>query len=165
MKILVLSDSHASLRFMRACVAAVKPQAVVHLGDHFDDGQVIVQENPHIPVHQVPGNCDRYRMLQNQPEVLCYDVAGARLMMTHGHRHNVKMTLSLLLADARRSRAAAVLYGHTHIPDVHREEDGLWVINPGACGYGGGSAAVLRIENGTIETCELIGEKELEEML
>ena len=51
MKILVLSDSHASLSFMRRCVDAVKPDAVVHLGDHFDDGQALQEEYGNIPFY------------------------------------------------------------------------------------------------------------------
>ena len=61
MKILVLSDSHSALRFMREAVRAVKPDAIVHLGDYYDDARVLAEENPHIPVHMVPGNCDRLR--------------------------------------------------------------------------------------------------------
>ena len=71
MRILVLSDSHAGLAFMRLCVAKVRPDAIVHLGDFYEDGQVLAAENPHIPVHQVPGNCDRYRNYTGQAEILC----------------------------------------------------------------------------------------------
>lgn len=44
MKILVLSDSHSALQFMRQCVESVKPDAIIHLGDFFDDGVVIHEE-------------------------------------------------------------------------------------------------------------------------
>ncbi len=161
MRILVLSDSHAGLMFMRRCVAKVKPDAIVHLGDFYEDGQVLVSENPHIPVHQVPGNCDRYRNYTGQAEILCYEVGGVRLFMTHGHLHNVKMSTGALLADARRNGAAAALYGHTHCPDC-RQEDGLWVLNPGACGSFGGSAGILETEQGEIVACYLISAKDLE---
>lgn len=59
MKILVLSDSHSSVRFMRRCVDKIKPNAIVHLGDYYDDAEVLAEEYPHIPLFQVPGNCDR----------------------------------------------------------------------------------------------------------
>ena len=62
MKILVMSDSHAALRFMKMAVEAVKPNAVVHLGDYYDDGEAVAQLYPHIAFHLVGGNCDRYRM-------------------------------------------------------------------------------------------------------
>ena len=61
MKILVLSDSHSGLSFMRRCIDRVKPDALIHLGDYYDDGQTMEEEYPHIRMYQVPGNCDRYR--------------------------------------------------------------------------------------------------------
>ena len=48
MTILVLSDSHSTLRFMRQCVQAVKPNALIHLGDYFDDGVTLAEEFPEI---------------------------------------------------------------------------------------------------------------------
>ncbi|MBQ9837919.1 MAG: YfcE family phosphodiesterase [Oscillospiraceae bacterium] len=164
MKILVLSDSHSGLSFMRRCVSAVKPDTVIHLGDYFDDGCVIARENPRLIVHQVPGNCDLYRCTGNQPQVLCYEIGGVRLFMTHGHRHNVKMTLTGLVADARSRGAAAALYGHTHVADCHREEDGLWVINPGSCGSSGGSCAVLEVNNEKISACHILRQADLEDL-
>ena len=165
MKILVLSDSHAGLSFMRRCVEKTKPDAIVHLGDFYEDGQVIAQENPHIPVHAVPGNCDRYRMLRLAPEILCYDICGVRLFMTHGHKHNAKLTTSLLIADGARNQAAAVLYGHTHSADCRLLPDGMWVLNPGACGSFGGSAGVIEAEQGKIKTCYLINSTNWEEKI
>lgn len=97
MKILVLSDSHSLLRIMRSAVQAVKPDAIIHLGDYFDDGEVIREENMHIPFHSVPGNCDKYRMYQPRAEILSYAVCGVRLYMTHGHNHHVKSGLYGLL--------------------------------------------------------------------
>ena len=41
MTILVLSDSHSTLRFMRLCVEKIQPDALIHLGDYFDDGIVL----------------------------------------------------------------------------------------------------------------------------
>ena len=46
MKILVLSDSHSALSFMRRCIDSVKPDAVIHLGDHFDDAEEMREEYP-----------------------------------------------------------------------------------------------------------------------
>lgn len=165
MKILVFSDSHSALNFMRRCIQAVKPQVLIHLGDHFDDGAAMAEENPHIPIHQVPGNCDRYRMMQPQPEVLCYPVGGVKLYMTHGHKHYVKSGLYRLLLSARAEGTAAVLYGHTHEAYCHREEDGLWVLNPGSCGYGGGTAGLIEVENGIITACRILSQADLEEFL
>lgn len=161
MKILVLSDSHAALSFMRLCIEKIKPDAVVHLGDFYNDGEAMAEEYSHIPFHQVPGNCDYYRTVPAQPEILCYDVCGVRLYMTHGHRHGVKAGLWRLLPDARKAQAQAALYGHTHVADCHREGDGLWVLNPGSCGYHGGSAGIIETEGNQIQACYLVYSRDL----
>lgn len=162
MKILVLSDSHSGMSFMRECVDAVKPDAIVHLGDYYDDAQTLSEDYPHITMYQVPGNCDRYRCPPFAQEILILPVCGVLLYMTHGHRHQVKMTTSLLLRDARASKAAAALYGHTHIPDCHQEGDGLWVLNPGSCGSWGGTAGLIETNQGQIVSCRILGLTDLE---
>ena len=161
MTILVLSDSHSTLRFMRQCVDAIRPDIMIHLGDYFDDGVVLKEEYPQIPLLQVPGNCDRYRCPPGQPEILVDSIGGVRVYMTHGHRHQVKLSAGILLKDARAARVDAVLYGHTHAADCHREEDGLWVLNPGSSGYYGGSAGIIATRDGIIETCRILREADL----
>ena len=150
---------------MRRGIRAVKPDAMIHLGDYFDDGEIIAQENPLIRMHQVPGNCDRYRMVRYEPEVRCYPVQGVMIYMTHGHVQNVKANRCRLLAEARKMGAKAVLYGHTHVADCHQEEDGLWVMNPGACGSTGGSVGLMEVDNGVITACKILHLSDLEEML
>lgn len=149
------------LRFMRRCIEQVKPDAIVHLGDYFEDGETMKEEFPGIPFYQVPGNCDRYRCPPGQPEILVETIGGASLYLTHGHRHRVKLSLAALLRDARACRADAVLYGHTHEADCHREDDGLWVLNPGSCGYYGGSAGLMEIREGKILSCRILREENL----
>lgn len=165
MKILVFSDSHSALSFMRRCVDAVKPDVIIHLGDHYDDGEVIREEYPHIPLYQVPGNCDKYRVPPYVPEILIERIFGVDLYMTHGHKHQVKMILGPLLRDARVSRCAAALYGHTHIADCHQEADGLWVLNPGSCGYYGGTAGIMEVKDKKIISCRIISGSDLEGMV
>jgi len=164
MKILVLSDSHSALRFMRRCMDAVQPDAVIHLGDHYDDGEALAEEYPGIPFYRVPGNCDRYRCPPGTQEIRIERICGIDIYMTHGHRHHVKQYTGLLERDARICRVQAVLYGHTHVPDCRQEEDGLWVLNPGSCGYGGGSAGLIETNNGKIVSCNLLWQENLEEI-
>ena len=161
MKLLVLSDSHAALSFMRRCVQALKPDAIVHLGDYFDDAVVLKEEFSNIPLYQVPGNCDRFRCRPGQPEILIEKIGGVNIYMTHGHRHSVKMYLGALLKDARACKVDIALYGNTHQADCHQEEDGLWVLNPGSSGYFGGSAGLIEISQGNIVSCRLLQEKDL----
>ncbi len=161
MKLLILSDSHAMLNFMRRCIRQIHPDGIVHLGDYFDDGEAMKAEFPGIPFSQVPGNCDRYRCPPGQPEILVETIGGVSFYLTHGHRHRVKIYLDALLRDARSCHADAVLYGHTHEADCHQEDDGLWVLNPGSCGFYGGSAGLIEIQNGKILSCRILREEDL----
>lgn len=161
MKILVLSDSHSSMRFMRTCMDAVQPDAVIHLGDHYDDGETLHEEYPNVLFYQVPGNCDLYRCPYGTAEIRVERIFGLDLYMTHGHRHKVKQYLGALLRDARACHVKAVLYGHTHVTDCHQEDDGLWVLNPGSCGYYGGSAGLIEIRDGQIQGCRILDQDAL----
>lgn len=165
MKILVLSDSHAAMSFMRLCIERVKPDFLVHLGDYFDDGQTIGEEYPDIPLFQVPGNCDKYRCPPFQPEMLIQRIDGVQLYMTHGHRHRVKQDIGMLLRDAKASKADAVLYGHTHVANCYQDLEGLWVLNPGSCGYFGGSAGLIETKDKKILSCRILRQEDLEDML
>ena len=161
MKILILSDSHSALSFMRRCAECVKPDAIIHLGDHYDDGQAIREEYPHARFYQVPGNCDRYRCPPFACEILTERIGGLWFYMTHGHRHGVKSGTGNLLAAARVARCDVVLYGHTHVVECYRDESGMWVMNPGSCGYYGGTAGLMEIENGKILSCRILTGEDL----
>ena len=156
MKILVLSDSHSGLRFMPVAIDRVKPDAVIHLGDYYDDGEAMAEMYRHIPFHQVPGNRDQYGIYAIRRETLCYNVCGVKLFMTHGHNHRVNYGLNMLLRDARAAGAAAALYGHTHVADCHMEEDGIWVLNPGASGKISGSVGLIETDGNRIITCTIL---------
>lgn len=147
---------------MRLCVSALRPDCIIHLGDMFADGRVLSEENPGVPFYQVPGNCDMYRCAPEEPEIRIVQIGGVLFYLTHGHRHQVKSFLHLLLRDARTSGAAAVLYGHTHMENCYQEPDGLWVLNPGSCGYSGGTAGIVVVENRKIQSCRIIRHSDLE---
>ena len=164
MKILVLSDSHSALSFMRLAIRAVRPDAVIHLGDHNEDAVAMVESHPQIPFHMVPGNCDRFRCDPTAPLTMCYDICGVRLYMTHGHMQAVKTNLLRLMAEARAYRAQAALYGHTHQGDC-RIVDGMWVLNPGTCGSFGGSVGLIETEHNEIKTCRILRQAEQEALL
>ena len=162
MRILVMSDSHSTMRYMRLAIDTLKPEAVIHLGDHYDNAETLEEEYSHIRFHKLPGNCDRYRCPPDTLQILCYCIGGVKFYMTHGHMHAVKSGLYRLIADARAMNAQAVLYGHTHIADCHQEVD-LWVINPGACNSGEGSVALIETAENTIRGCTILQLNDLEE--
>jgi len=164
MTVLIFSDSHSGMQFMRRCVEKIKPDAMIHLGDHYDDGEALAEEFPHIPMHQVAGNCDKYRTPPHAREMLCYPIGGVMTYMTHGHREYVKLGIGGLVAAARKYDAKIALYGHTHRMDCHQEDDGLWVLNPGSAGYNGGSAGILKTDGENITACYFVTSEDLEEI-
>ena len=149
---------------MRFCIENIKPTHVIHLGDYYEDGTIMAEEFPHIRFHQVPGNCDRYRMMQPSPEILCYPIGGVKLYMTHGHKHGVKSDIYRLLTDAGERGAQAVLFGHTHSPLCFQTEGGIWVMNPGTCGSWGGSVGLLEIADEKISACRVLRQADIELM-
>lgn len=165
MRVLVFSDSHSGLSYMHRCCEALSPDVIIHLGDHYDDGETLRDAFPKANVWLLPGNCDCFRAPAFAQEILTGVIGGVSFFMTHGHRHGVKSTLLSLLRDARAAGAQVVLYGHTHQAYLNREEeDGLLVMNPGSCGYYGGSAGLIEIDNGKVTRFRLIRERDLEEL-
>jgi len=147
---------------MRFCISKLRPDHVVHLGDHYQDAKVLEEENPTIRFHIVPGNCDRYRYDLNAPAVMIPTIGGVRFFMTHGHLHGVKSSPYRLISDARSAEATVALFGHTHEACCFLE-DGMWVVNPGSCGYYGGSAALIDVEDKKISDCRIIRQSDLDE--
>lgn len=164
-KILVMSDSHSSLGFMRLSIDKIRPQHVIHLGDCYEDATAMAEEYPHIRFHQVPGNGGSRGPDGTAPLVMCYDIAGVRIFMTHGHLHGVKSGgTDKLVSEARARDARAALFGHTHEALCYWEEDGFLVMNPGSCRGYGGSVALMEVEDGKIVTCRILRQAELDEM-
>lgn len=163
MKILVLSDSHSSHRFMRECIEAVKPDAVIHLGDFVRDTDAMKEEFPDLRFYQVAGNCDRGRVPPDVPEFMLQKLGGAAIYMTHGHLQGVKLFLDKLILDGQRCKADIILYGHTHEPDCRKLPQGQWLLNPGSAGIYGGTAGIIML-NGKDIDCRIIRQTDLEEV-
>lgn len=164
MKILVFSDSHSSLRFMRQCAHFVAPDVMIHLGDHAEDGLVIASENPSVGFYYVPGNCDRFCGCTAEDAAKICEIGGVKFLLTHGHRFQVKSGIEKLLSYGISQGVQAILYGHTHIAR-HQEENGLLLLNPGAAGSWGGSAAILEISDKRITACRIIGQADLDALV
>lgn len=156
MKVLVFSDSHSDLRFMHDCIEKYDPDAILHLGDYYSDAESIHQSYPRIPLYRVPGNCDEYRCPAGVEQTVVMTIGCVKIMMTHGHLHRVKMHTQSLIYDAMERGVQAVFYGHTHKTECRQMASGLWVMNPGTCGYYNSSAGLMTIENGKITDMRII---------
>lgn len=147
MKILIMSDSHGSTSTMLSAALVEKPDMILHLGDHHTDCQIFHNELPEIPLRTVKGNCDT----AGAPETADFICEGLHIMMTHGHRFNVKYSLDSLITNAMYNDADILLFGHTHIP-CYNKLDRLHIINPGSIHAGKNPTyGILSIDSGTVQ--------------
>lgn len=166
MKILVLSDSHSVLGFMRECVDALKPDAVLHLGDCYADAQALAREYPALSLYCVAGNCDRYRVREDEvPETLTLRLGDVPIFLSHGHRQQVKYDPCILAQEAQCCGAKLALFGHTHSPLCVQTAQGMWLLNPGTCGGARPTAGLVTLENGTVTACRILDRTALEELI
>jgi len=80
------------------------------------------------PVHAVYGNADEPALRELLPKELVVDVGGARIGIVHVPGPGAGREERLV---RRFPGCDAVLYGHTHLPEVERHE-GVWILNPGS---------------------------------
>lgn len=162
-KVLVVSDSHSGMSYMRRWAELLRPQVIIHLGDYYDDGQALGEQFPMCRLIQVPGNCDQFRCITPAPLKIFTQLEGVNLYLTHGHVERVKSGTRELEHMARTARAHAALYGHTHIAEYHMTDDGILILNPGSIGSSGGSVALLELERGKIKQCRILRLADMEE--
>ena len=108
-----------------------------------------MRDYPTLPLVYVRGNCDGF---SDTPLTRIVTLGGFRFYLCHGHTLGVKGGLLRACYAAREQRADFLLYGHTH--EAHDEqEQGLRILNPGACGYGPyPTCAVVTIEGGVCKS-------------
>ena len=128
----VIADTHlprASRRLPAACIERLKAaDLILHAGDlvsaeFLDDLQVL---GP--PVEAVWGNMDEPALKTSLPKERVVEVAGARIGMVHIGGPAAGREERLV---RRFPGCEAVVYGHTHVPQVERRDD-VWILNPGS---------------------------------
>ncbi len=151
MKIAVFADSHADSTVLFSAVQRERPDAVIHLGDHIEDGSALSHCFAGLQIHLVRGNTDS---ASDGPDEALVSLAGKRAFLTHGHLYGVKSGLYEIARKGREVGADIVLFGHTHRPFLSHSE-GLWLMNPGCAGQRGAKAGcatygILTIDRGRI---------------
>jgi len=123
MKIGVISDTHGLLR-TEVAPAFAGVDHILHLGDV---GKIaILRELEKIaPVTAIRGNIDTEGACAKIPETEVYLAEGHYIYMLHD--------LKTLHLDPAAGKFAAVLFGHTHQPNIYRKK-GVLYFNPGSCG-------------------------------
>ena len=151
-KIGILSDTHGiAPRIAFALAKLGEVDAYIHLGDMTFDAEYIADKTGK-KVYAVRGNNDPAS--ERFPLELVIELDGARLLLVHGHRHEIDM-YSTYAARARaiELNCDALLYGHTHVPQ-YASRDGITVLNPGSPALPRGgykpSCALMQIDGGHI---------------
>jgi hypothetical protein len=123
MKIGVVSDTHGLLR-PEVLPALSGVDHILHLGDV--GNHTILESLAEIaPIHAVRGNIDRSGPCSSLPET---DV-----LLFEGHYIYLLHDIGTLHLDPAAARFSAVLYGHSHRPNIEARKDVLY-FNPGSCG-------------------------------
>jgi putative phosphoesterase len=149
MKIGVVSDTHGLLR--PEVVPALKGvEQILHLGD-VGDTDVLDTLAEIAPVHAVRGNTDRAGRPGRLPET---DV-----LLFEGHYLYLLHDLGTLHLDPAAAKFSAVLYGHSHRPQISQKR-GVLYFNPGSCGPRRFDLPVtvglLRLEEGAEPQAEIV---------
>jgi putative phosphoesterase len=123
MKIGVVSDTHGMLR-PEVIPALSGVEHILHLGDVGDFE--IVKSLEHVaPVTAIRGNVDRTGKCGKLPETEVVLFEGQYLYMLHD--------VQTIHLDPAAAKFSAVLFGHSHKPDIRRHK-GVLYFNPGSCG-------------------------------
>lgn len=127
-KILVISDTHGLVLPLKEIFEKhTDVTAIFHCGD-----SELMNFDPILKkVHIVRGNCDYDRTLPNE---LFIKIGQHKIYMTHGHMHDVKVSLDKLNDRAKEMGAEIALYGHSHIAKANMMDDVL-MVNPGSLAY------------------------------
>jgi putative phosphoesterase len=101
---------------------------VLHGGDFVSVGFLEELKGLGPPVEGIHGNMDEPDLKALLPKERVVEVDGLRIGMVHnaGPRVGREARLAARFADCE-----AVVYGHTHVPQVERFQH-LWVLNPGS---------------------------------
>jgi putative phosphoesterase len=128
----VISDTHlprGARRIPETCLERLRAADVVlHAGDVTAASVLAVLEALGPPVHAVHGNMDDEMLRGRLPGALVVDAGGLRIGMTHDAGPRAGREERLV---RRFPGCAAVVYGHTHEPQVARSGE-VWILNPGS---------------------------------
>jgi uncharacterized protein len=130
--IAVISDTHmprGGRRLPEACLEHLRAaDRILHAGDVVGAEILTELEALGPPVYAVHGNMDDATLRARLPDARVVEVDGLRIGMTHdaGRRSGREERLV-----RRFPGCAAVVYGHTHEPQIERTGE-VWILNPGS---------------------------------
>ena len=126
MKIGVISDTHGLLR-PEVAPALAGVDRILHLGD-VGKVSILAELEKIAPVTAIRGNVDPEGACGKLPET---DVVLIESSARRPHLHAPRS--EALHLDPAAAKFAAVLHGHTHVPNFYTKK-GVLYFNPGSCG-------------------------------
>ena len=128
----VISDTHlprGARRLPEACRERLQAaDLILHAGDLVAASFLAELRALGPPVQAVYGNMDEPAVKAALPKELVVEVGEARIGMVHIPGPAAGREARLV---GRFPGCDAVVYGHTHVPQVERFE-GVWILNPGS---------------------------------
>jgi putative phosphoesterase len=130
-RVAVISDTHlprGTRALSQECLDRLAAADLILHGGDVTEAPVLETLAELGPLHAVYGNMDSPDLRAALPKERVVEAGGARIGMVHipgpkaGHEQRL---------IARFPDCDAVVYGHTHIPEVTRERD-VWILNPGS---------------------------------
>jgi len=132
MRIAVISDTHmpkGTRVLPGACVERLRAaDLILHGGDVVRSAFLDELRALGPPVEAVYGNMDEPALKAALPKEQVVEAAGVRIGMVHIPGPRVGREARLL---ARFPGCDAIVYGHTHVPQVERDGS-VWILNPGS---------------------------------
>jgi uncharacterized protein len=150
----VIADTHLPRGVRRLpdeCVRLVsESDLVLHAGDVVAES-VLEELSSLAPVEAVAGNMDHAALRAVLPKRRVIEVEGVQIGIVHdgGPRAGREDRLRAAFPGC-----AAVVYGHSHVPQLERHGN-VWIVNPGSPterrSAPGHSMALLRVSDGALE--------------
>jgi uncharacterized protein len=132
LRVAVIADTHmprGSRRLSAACLDRLRAaDLILHAGDLVAADVLTELEALGPPVQAVHGNMDESALRDRLPGRLVAEVGGLQIGMTHDAGPRAGREERLV---QRFPGCAAVVYGHTHRPQVSRVGE-IWILNPGS---------------------------------
>jgi len=130
-KILICSDTHrVNDNFYRMLEEVPSVDLIIHCGDA-EGTECEMEAIAGCEMEVVSGNNDFFTVL---PKERVLDIAGNKILVTHGHYYRVSAGYERLAEEAVARGCNMAFFGHTHLPYMG-EVNGVFLVNPGSLTY------------------------------
>lgn len=131
-KIGLISDTHGKIP-SELHEIFVDVDEIWHIGDF--GGELVLDELELIaPLRGVRGNVDGFPLISRFPEHATIQINGYSLLLIHRFCDETGRLFSHAIPLVEDG-FDAIIYGHTHIPELKRMENGVLLFNPGSATF------------------------------